>query len=472
MDIIGTMERRPDSDVASIKATGEKDCKVPRHLEWWLDDRDLEIKKTIFLLLAYQIRGKFDFPVFERAWRHVLSRHESLRPTFSKVGDHFRMGTLDATSESLTIEYINCSNSGIDRESLKELFHFHGHEFNESNGPFILIRVVRLSDNLHYLAFKMHHIIYDTLSVQILLRDLSIAYRAFKMNTAPVLPTLKFQYKDYMCFINRSTEDYQLRDRTYWKSKFCDPGADLIIPGQKTSITRGGDKDTLSELNVDFPREVTKTIQALAEKHKTSVFIILQAALKYYISAVTCQRDILVGTFVFGRELDGSEDQIGLYARMHIIRTILNKDDSFDESIEKVKKANEDMRQYTAFPLIEAMLEMYKERNVSDVRWRLVVTYIDFKNAVSSSPASHSNGTEQDDGADLEITNIPIERLGATNIDIHMDFLKYERDLGLKVTYVTEKFDHDTFKSFIDGYINFVPKLNRIDSDAFPYSLR
>ena len=417
---------------------------------WWINDKDREIKEKIYLLLTYKVVGRVRIADFAKAVTYAINRHESLRSTFRLRDNRYWMYVSNADAPEFEPAFFDVTESSDPESSAKELFYFKGHTFNLETGPLFLVRLIKVSDDTFFISFKMHHIIYDTLSIQVMQRDLASAYLAFAEGTTPILRKLKFQYKDFMSFTQRRVEMHAASDRAYWNSLYSSLPEPLFIPGRK-QVAPGTSLDKCCVEMFTFPDFVFRHfLPHRAQQHSTNFFVILQATFKWYLFCTTGQNDMLAATMVFGRDLEGSDDQIGLYARVFILRTVLSAFDSFDDCVRKVKKANEDSYTRSAFPLIDLLFEMIAEKGVSDdTLWRVALNYDDF-NSVEPNPDDEDRQEH-----DIEITQMDLpEKSVATNIDLYLNFVKYKDSIGLKVTYKDVLFESQSIRNLIQGYFN------------------
>jgi hypothetical protein len=447
----------PGSDtLRPLEYDGKKYWKVIPSLVYWLDERDKEFKEGIQCRLMRRISGKFDVGVLRMVISYLIRRHESLRASFRKIGEDYYTATEDADSPMYDVDFkdIRDAGSGKDSASEKAFIYFDGHKFDLQNGPLFLVRVMQTGDEEYILAIKVHHVIYDGWSLDVLLRDLSTAYMSYASGEPPALPELKFQFKDYMFFRNSLIQKGYDRQQQYWRSLYNGLPGELTIPGAKMSlddqVRRNGETVFFS-----MSADLLKRLNALSGKFGTSLFIVLQAAFKHYLSRVTGQSDIVIGTMCFGRdELDGIEDQIGYYLYTDLIRTILDKDDSFEEVVERVKKSNQDMKENTLCTLITFLSEMLPPGQAINATafWKVNLNYTDISGLYLDESVMRDLPPEG-----LELTNVEgMEMNNDTDLDIKIEFVNFRHKMEITILYDCNRYDGQTIATLINGYLKYM----------------
>jgi len=441
-----------------IEHEGRTYYRIMPTLVWWVDDLfDLEFKQKIFGLLNYKMSGYFDTDVLRKAIRYLVKRHESLRSTFHKIGEEYMMYIADEDSPLFEAEINDIRDLLEDQEAVTtRLLQFEGHQFDLRIGPLFIVRVIQTAHNQYYLAVKIHHAIFDGWSLEVLLRDLYTIYLAIAKGKEPELPALALQYKEYMALINRYTRDNYESHKHYWELMYSQLPDEMIIPGARNRAEAGKDKKncqcTLSEL----PVATAQKVNDLSKKYSVSLFIVLQAAFKAFLFHLTGQYDILIGTEVFGREnLVGIEEQIGFYSRTNVIRTVLEEKDSFRDVIAKVRRSNDDMVQYRAFSLLNALSALMPLTCPN-----LYCSYLKFTLNFKDATGFHVNNIHTLHSAlsdSLDVTLLPDLRGHAEiNWDMDLDFYNLKERIELKIIYDSNTYDLPAVEQFVAGYFSYI----------------
>jgi hypothetical protein len=418
------------------------------HIFWATDEFDHEVRLKYFKLLRYTIEDALDPHVLTLAVRHLVSRHESLRSTFHKRGNRYflRVEAFEDLKDLVQVKH-EARDLGGDPGAVEQYLGFKDHVFDLPKGPLFLVRMVQRDDGSSTVSLKIDHSIYDLLSIQTLEKDLTAAYTACARGLEPPLPALPFQYKDYMLFLNHYMQKNRDAHKQYWESLYDSPPGELKLPGtdrhRSCSSSRSGKAERFL-----ITLEVVQSLLQLAGKHATSLFIILQAALKAYLFRITRQGDLVVATIKFGRtDLAGLEEQIGLYSKQVAIRTVLDADDTFGDVIRKVIFSNEEAEAYSAFPYLDVLVSKTPARTMSSF-FKFRLQYTDGKNfAGGFLPEGPAFG---DCAAHRQ------EQLSDINVDVELYLMYSGKQIELKVVYDSELYGEVQIRELMDGYLSFL----------------
>jgi NRPS condensation-like uncharacterized protein len=421
---------------------------------YWVDDNEhTEYKQTDkvhgILFESWDLLGRVDPAILDAAVAYLVRRHESLRSTFHFINGEYLMRVEDEDSPEYRLELIDLRGASIEDAEIEKLATFDGHRFNFETGPLFKARLVQIDKEKFILSIKLHHVISDAWSKEILLRDLMVAYRDLTEKKQPDLPVLTCQLKDYLALINHDIRKNYDRDKSYWNSLYPYLPETLIIPGAKKTGSKQQEKICRIEA-FSVPPEILNRLATMAKEFAVSIFIILQATFKAFLRHRTGQTDIVIGTYVFGRDYPGAEDQIGCYAKTVLIRTALDPGDSFRTIVGKVRKANEDMQTFKAYPLIDAIEAMLPDkRDLSVSVWKINIQYDDVYNPYVTE--DHSLGALFEKQGITVIPKEP-ERNSHLFLDMHLVFQRSDKEMDLAVHYDGSSFDPSAIRDLIADY--------------------
>jgi hypothetical protein len=425
--------------------------------KYWVDNKiDQEYKQTRKFhgqkILNYEIMGKLNAGNLQLAIEKLVERHESLRATFHEIeGDHAMR--INNHFDDVYVDYQEFSSQETDRYNTFIAFSDHEFKFGEK---MFLARIAKVHGQNYILSLKFHHVISDTWSVDIVFRDLIKLYNRLDGYNALPLPPLKYQFKDYLAVSNAYRNAECEKHRNYWNTLFTKPPDELIIPEAKPIKTPMNEKICRRLSSVLSAKTVNKLNNA-SMQYNCSRFIILQALFKLYIFNKTKQSDIVVGTFVFGREVEDSQNQIGCFATTVLLRTVIEEVDSFKDVVKKVIRANEDMKEYKAFSLMECLQEQIGPKgSLYGTFWKINLQYIE-RSALAND--SFINTTEiQQVLNDLSIRSLSfeIEPDHVIPIDMQLEFEITKNGINLNAEYDSSLYSEEGIKKFIAGYREFV----------------
>jgi len=431
---------------------------TPTQSYWVNDELDKIYKQSEVnhgsVALVYKISGQVDQLVFEKSILKVIERHESLRSTYHNIEGKYFMRIESAQQPYFKPSYMDFEDA--------DFIAFNDHTFNLREGPLFLSRLTRIRDDEYILSLKLHHVIFDKVSTDILLRDLIVFYSHSSDDMESRLPALPYQYKEYLSFENAFRNKNYDAHRKYWNRLYPDLHEEIIIPGtegkaRKVVGTAGKESFTYSE------RLAGKLID-LSKLFSISLFEIIQATVKTYLFCRTSNKNIIIGSYIFGRDYPGAENQIGCYARTVLIRTDFEEQDTVKNAIGKVKRSNEDMRTCRAYTLMEAMKEKSPLGKISNgCFWDVNLQYSD----LSKDPALARDAADVSSGGNLSIIILPNPRpVHSTSIDMELHIYRFDKKIDLEVTYSSNVYDASVIKSFFEKYFEYTDEaINDLNID-------
>ena len=268
---------------------------------------------------AYMIEGEFDKVILEKAFRTLVERHESLRTKFDQVDGELVQVIDNSDDKKFALQYLDISQEEYKEELAKNYASGEASKlFDLTNGPLFRIKLIHLDDNKNLFLFTMHHIISDGWSKGVLLDEIMHLYNAFDNNQPNPLEPLAIQYKDYAVWQNEQLSKTALSEhRNYWLNQFEGTIPEIELP---TDFDRPQVKSYKGdEVSMPIDGEILEFLNDFSKSNGGSLFMTLLTSVNALLHKFTGQEDIVVGSPVAGRDIDGLENQIGLYLNLSLI---------------------------------------------------------------------------------------------------------------------------------------------------------
>ena len=290
---------------------------------------------------ALVLEGDIDLGNFEKAFKLLIDRHESLRTVFVKVDGEPRQLIKSADAISFDLRMHDYTNNKADFEStVKNLAKAEALKpFDLEKGPLIRASIIKVAEQKVIFLLTLHHIISDGWSMNVLVSDILTFYNNLQNPSSKIieLPNLKIQYKDYTEWLNKrlSNSEYE-NSKTYWEEKFAGEIPFLNFPTdfpRSNNISSDGDS-VITKIN----SELTAKLYKYNAQKQSTVFITILSILNTLLSRYTSQEDIIIGSPIAGRVHPSLENQIGFYINTLAFRTGLDYSKSFDELVSNVKE--------------------------------------------------------------------------------------------------------------------------------------
>ncbi|HWQ93652.1 MAG TPA: condensation domain-containing protein, partial [Clostridia bacterium] len=285
---------------------------------------------------AWRLEGQLDRAVLERCWNEVLHRHEILRTCIRAREGSPRQVILPAKPVSLPITDLRASEN--QEAELVELMRMDIEKpFVLSSGPLWRVRLFVISPEEHVLLINLHHIICDAWSQQLLLREITELYAAFREDKPSPLPELPVQYADFSVWqrerLDVSAQHGQLE---YWKRQLSQPLAQINLAAdypRQPGLSAPGKTDF-----VTLPAGLIADLKQLSREQGATLFTVLLSAFKTWLHRCTGEEDVIVGSPFSARQRVETEPLIGFFVNTHALRTWLGGNPTFVELLGRVRE--------------------------------------------------------------------------------------------------------------------------------------
>src|SRR5688572_2833888 len=173
--------------------------------------------------------GEMNVKALERAVSTLVSRHESLRASFSAYGRYmliykdipYQFPFKDFSASSPEKKEANL------REALSEDAEY---AFNLAKGPLFKVTLIKLGEREYHFTFTAHHLIIDGWSIGVVMQELGAIYSAYVKGLVPELsePKSFSEYGKEQYEYLQGEEYRKIMD--YWKGLFENSVPVLDLP--------------------------------------------------------------------------------------------------------------------------------------------------------------------------------------------------------------------------------------------------
>ncbi|MGE5341686.1 MAG: amino acid adenylation domain-containing protein [Candidatus Omnitrophota bacterium] len=380
------------------------------------------------------VEGLLDKEKLEAVFIQLIKRHGSLRTSFEII-DGQPVQRVHSTVP-FTIEYMETPSDGISDNA------DFIRPFDLSMAPLLRIRLIKKNPDLHLLMADMHHIISDGVSMEIMIHEFQDLYQGKE------LPELKLQYIDFAEWQHKIMDSDEMKNQeTYWLNEFKGPLPVLKLPADHAAMPRAIDDEQHQGMILSFEvgEEETEKLRELAKAEEVTLFILFLSLFNIFLSKITGQTDIIVGTAIAGRRHQNLETVLGMFVNTLALRNVATGDQTFIEFLKNVKQrtlAAFDNQDYQFDQLVEKVV---KQRDSSGSPL--------FNVFFSFSPRSADGGSvlNQEDG--IQSGNLKIKMLEEEHSPVKFDIilagaegenkitLSFQYDIRLFTGQTIEKFD-------------------------------
>ncbi|MFF8232305.1 amino acid adenylation domain-containing protein [Streptomyces caelestis] len=314
----------------------------PAQARIWFLNRLEGPSPTYHIPLVLSLRTAPDADTLRAALADVCTRHEALRTVFPDVEGDPRQVVLDPDSPQARPVLEVADVAATDLASRVRSAARQG--FDLSAQIPLRAHLFRADDSTTALLLVLHHIAGDGWSLVPLAQDLAEAYTARAEGRVPDWQPLPVQYADYTLWQREllgdpaDADSRAGRQLAYWQRTLAAAPEQLDLPYDRLRTRThqyAGDAVPVG-LDADLHRKLSE----LAGAHRTTVFMVLQAALAATLARSGAGPDIPLGTAVAGRHDAALDHLVGFFSNTLVLRTDTSGDPSFEELLERVRKDN------------------------------------------------------------------------------------------------------------------------------------
>ncbi|NEO49170.1 MAG: amino acid adenylation domain-containing protein, partial [Moorea sp. SIO4A3] len=314
--------------------------------------------------LTLNLVGKLDYVALQKSLNQIITRHETLRTTFSEINGTPVQIIQPPFELELPIIDLSGLTSSEQTTKLQQLLQQENElSFNLEVDPPIRAQLYQLGTTEHILQIILHHIASDGWSLTVLPKELSAIYTATLEEKPSPLPELPIQYADFAVwqknYLQGETLETQL---SYWKQKLLDlPQLQLPTDHPRPAVeTFNG-----AGIPINIPAALTSKVKQLTQKQGTTLFMTLLAVFKVLMSRYSGQESIAVGTPIANRNRREIEGLIGFFVNSLVMYTSLGGNPSFTEVLNRVKQTALEAYGHQDIPFEKLVEELQPERSLS-----------------------------------------------------------------------------------------------------------
>ena len=378
--------------------------------------------------LKLEFHGNFSVELFRAATQQIVQRHPILLASFSSDGQWQKIEPI----AKLDVPLLDFSAKPKPAQELQRLIEKEvSSSFDLTQGPLLRVQIVRLSDDRHVVVWTAHHIVCDGWSGGLIVSELAKIYSALKQGAAPVLEAPE-SFRQYAITNQGDTEE--ARDAAkYWVKQFADIPTPLELPTDRLRpAVRTAQASTLKR---DLPEPLHLLLKKTAGQQRTTLVVLLMAALKTFLYRLTGQTDLVIGLGVAGQAITGQNCLVGHCVNLLPVRSLLEPSGSFQQNLAAVKKSVLDAFDHNQSTIGGILQEVKVPRSPGRPPLVEVIFNID-----------RDPGAVEFEGLKFECERNPKRAL---HFDLFFNFVEGPHSLYLECDYNTDLFDASTIKRWL-----------------------
>ncbi len=375
---------------------------------------------------AVQLDGEPGKENLENTFKKLIDRHESLRTSYFMIGE--KPVQKIHKNAVFKIEYYHASES-----ETGDIIQNFIRPFDLSQAPLLRVGLIKIEEFKNILLVDMHHILTDEVAQDILINNFVVMYNGGELSP------LKLHYKDYTEWQRNecSKKNYKQQEE-YWLKELAGEIPVLNLP---TDFSRPPIQSFEGNVIGDvIGEEETRRLYQIALSQGATLFMTLLATFVIFLSKLSGQDNIIVGTPIIIRNHVDLEKIIGMFANTIALTNTIPGEQTIEECLIGINERTIEAfknQDYLFDDLVEKItVERDMSRNpVFDVMFNYVNNF-----AVSKAPG------------DQEIKNskwqpYPFEHKTA-KFDLELSVIEIDGKILFSFEYCTKLFKKDTVERF------------------------
>lgn len=427
-------------DEGVVGEVGESSYAVaPIQARFWLMHEVRPDLPLCNLAISLRLEGELDADRMRACVNGLVTTHETLRTTYSTVGDELLAHVRDADVQ-VDWEFVDFAADGVHAKpgrTLDEVLDTAAaHRFDLTAAPLLRATLVRLGARHHVLLLVAHHIAVDgTAMFHLLPTELCARYdQGGNFAAAPATTYARVAHVRR----ERERSPEAALDREYFRQCLAGAPVTLELPTDRAfppvASMRGG------HVERHLDRATSDAVNLLATRLGVRPFDIMAAAFVAQMARYSGQLDLVFGTPVANRrDVPGMEALIGCCIDTQLLRVTFESAPSFEAIARAVSAARRQARQHTSLSFGSLLDALTTHRDPSrNAIYQVMFNYMGFALA------------------DVKMASLKVEAarrpVNAAMVDLSLDVTEQASGYALSLEYNSDVFDRDHVAHMLGHY--------------------
>lgn len=278
-----------------------------------LHTRDSTVTEAECEQLSCAFYGELDTSAFERAWQTVFARHSILRTSFvwKRIAKPHQV-----VRKGLAISLDQHDWRGLQLGEQQRCFEQYLQDdrrrgFDLTRPPLMRLALLRIEDTAYYFVWSYHHLLVDSPSLSVLLREVFHCYDAFCRGDDLVLPP-STPFQDHITNLNGRSES---EAKTYWHDVFEGFRPATYLKALETRADAAEELTNVGTVQCPLSATLHGELQALAQQRDLTPDLFLMGAWALLLSNYGSDDEAVFGIGVLGRDsyLKETDTLVGPY---------------------------------------------------------------------------------------------------------------------------------------------------------------
>lgn len=381
-------------------------------------------KNVYFEQSGYQVYGKIEVQLLNKAFDFIVSRHDALRTCFNNaIGNDILQVVLESVPSGFSYQD-ESANKSFSLENFKKSDREKG--FDLSKGSQIRLTVIKLEENVFEFIWSHHHIILDGWSIGILIKDFFYVYRCLLVDHRIKLspPPSYSEYSKWLMKLDKKNsiaywEEYLSGFETYTGIPYFNP------ENQSNEEIEG-------EIFHNISGKSKAALTTLCQKLGITENIFIQTVWGIVLAKYNDTDDVVFGSVVSGRpsEVDRIEQMLGLFINTIPVRIKFDPKKTIKNILIENQKAY-----IKGIP--NHYIQLAEIQSKSNLAHQLFDTIIVYENY----PIQENSEKELDKSSQDALKVIAVKTYEKSNYNFSLAVIPGD-DTILRFTYNAQKYSH------------------------------
>lgn len=389
--------------------------------------QQMDLSSTSYnMYVAMDVKGKLDRNKVEESVKILINRHESLRTSFDIVDESISQKIHDEIDFKLAYD-----KQSVDIETEMEAFI---KPFDLSVAPLFRMKLIDREDDGQFLMFDAHHIIFDGVSANIFLQELSAVYDGQNLGK------LEYQYKDFADWQNRYFNTRLVnKQESYWLDKYSKHIPKLNLP---TDYPRPDHKLVEGDqVTCNIDNRMYDELKKIARQNSCTLNMVLLSGISILLSKYSGDEEIVIGSPIAGRQRIELERIIGVFINTLAIKNHVDGNLTYVEYLSHVR---------------ENSIQAYTNQ---DYPFDQLVEKLNIKRDNSRNPLFDVMFAVQNVEADnLTMGNAKIDLIDrkskTSKVDLTFSIIEIRNEVQLGLEFSTKLFKRSTVQEMLESLVN------------------
>lgn len=407
-------------------------------------------QKSQFILQQYQdigttynipcilrIKGNIDIERFQSSLEELTKRHNVLRTSIEIIDGEPKQRVQDHIPIELPV--LESRESEIE-DHIKDFVK----PFDFKQPPLFRAGLIQITDTAvevddYILLLDFHHIIFDGVSLTILLDELSKIYLGHNLEPLPI------EYTDYTLWEKDYIQSDNMKEKEeYWLKQLSGELPKLQMP---TDYAYPNTKSFNGKRHwFNLGEELLESLQKTATETGTTLYMLLLGAYYILLHKNSGQNDIIIGSVSAGRSRLSLENLVGMFANTLALRNYPKGEKSIKSFLQEIKYSSIKASENGDYPL------------------SLLISQLGVKREESRNPLFDAMFVMQNmdewklnlDGVESEPIHFPTK---TSKVDITLEAMLEDNDILLHLEYCTDMFTEERISRLAVQYLKILKEM-------------